>query len=63
MRDNFNLIPELYNTLLKYGRIGDYAGSLPMVGYGAGAYILTAFDRAGKEPPSRCDSLSRDLLH
>ncbi len=35
-RMNFNLIPELY------GRTSEnYEGSIPMVGYGAGAYLLT----------------------
>lgn len=39
-----NTIPEMYVALpckLFPGRIGDPTGALPMVGYGAGAYILT----------------------
>jgi hypothetical protein len=42
---NFNLLPELYNTSSSAGQIGAYAGSIPMVGYGAGAYELTMLDR------------------
>jgi GH15 family glucan-1,4-alpha-glucosidase len=38
-----DLIPEMYLALpcqLFPGRIGDPTGALPMVGYGAGAYVL-----------------------
>jgi GH15 family glucan-1,4-alpha-glucosidase len=42
---NFNLLPELYNTQSASGAIGSYSGSIPMVGYGAGAYLLTQLDR------------------
>ena len=42
---NFNLLPELYNTSASAGQIGAYTGSIPMVGYGAGAYELTMLDR------------------
>jgi len=42
---NFNLLPELYNTISSAGQIGAYTGSIPMVGYGAGAYQLTMLDR------------------
>ncbi len=38
---NHGLIPELYDP-----SSGDYAGAVPMVGFGAGAYVLTAWDRA-----------------
>ncbi len=44
---NFNLLPELYNTRTSSGQIGAYSGSVPMVGYGAGAYQMTLLDRAG----------------
>lgn len=43
---NFNLLPELYNTVSSGGQIGAYSGSIPMVGYGAGAYLMTLLDRA-----------------
>jgi MYXO-CTERM domain-containing protein len=43
---NYNLLPELYNTISASGPIGAYAGSIPMVGYGAGAYLMTMLDRA-----------------
>src|SRR5262249_36525618 len=44
---NNNLLPELYNTRTSDGPIGAYTGSIPMVGYGAGAYQMTMRDRAG----------------
>jgi GH15 family glucan-1,4-alpha-glucosidase len=46
-RVNFDLIPELYNTNGNAGSIGRYTGSIPMVGYGAGAYQLSLLTRAG----------------
>jgi hypothetical protein len=42
---NYNLLPELYNTDSSAGQIGAYAGSIPMVGYGAGAFLLTELDK------------------
>jgi hypothetical protein len=41
---NNNLIPELLNRVT-----GRYDGSIPMVGFGAGAYVLTLFDVYRKE--------------
>ena len=43
-----NIIPEMYVALpckLFPGKIGDPTGALPMVGYGAGAYVLHVLDR------------------
>jgi len=43
-----NIIPEMYVALpceLFPGKIGDPTGAIPMVGYGAGAYILHLLDR------------------
>jgi GH15 family glucan-1,4-alpha-glucosidase len=43
-----NIIPEMYVALpceLFPGKIGDPTGALPMVGYGAGAYVLHLLDR------------------
>ncbi|HEY4244787.1 MAG TPA: glycoside hydrolase family 15 protein [Kofleriaceae bacterium] len=40
-RANFDLIPENYDPTT-----GDYAGAIPMVGFGAGAYVETLWDRA-----------------
>ena len=51
---NYNLLPELYNTISSGGAIGSYAGSIPMVGYGAGAYQLTLLDRAGSYEHADC---------
>jgi len=44
-----NIIPEMYVALpcaLFPGKIGDPTGAIPMVGYGAGAYILHLLNRA-----------------
>jgi hypothetical protein len=51
---NFNLLPELYNAVPADGAIGVYTGSIPMVGYGAGAFVLTMFDRSGLIEPNDC---------
>jgi GH15 family glucan-1,4-alpha-glucosidase len=51
---NNNLLPELYNTRSSTGQIGAYSGSIPMVGYGAGAYQLTLLDRAGAFENTDC---------
>jgi MYXO-CTERM domain-containing protein len=51
---NYDLLPELYNTRTSSGTIGAYSGSIPMVGYGAGAYQLTLLDRAGMFENSDC---------
>ncbi len=43
-----NIIPEMYVSLpcqLFPGKIGDPTGALPMVGYGAGAYVLNLIER------------------
>jgi GH15 family glucan-1,4-alpha-glucosidase len=43
-----NVIPEMYVALpcqLFPGKIGDPTGALPMVGYGAGAYVLHLLER------------------
>ncbi len=49
--DNFNLVSELYDA-----STADYAGSVPMVGFGAGAYALALLDRAEPTPPLPCGS-------
>jgi GH15 family glucan-1,4-alpha-glucosidase len=59
-----NIIPEMYVALpckLFPGRIGDSTGALPMVGYGAGAYILHLIERerAGNPPVRSALSGSR----
>jgi GH15 family glucan-1,4-alpha-glucosidase len=43
-----DIIPEMYVAVpckLFPGEVGDPTGALPMVGYGAGAYILDLFQR------------------
>lgn len=58
---NFFLLPELYNDTPTDGQIGKYFGSIPMVGYGAGAYLITILDRAGQWEPNDCgDGNSRN---
>jgi GH15 family glucan-1,4-alpha-glucosidase len=51
---NFFLLPELYNAVRADGAVGKYAGSIPMVGYGGGAYVLTILDRSGLVEPNDC---------
>jgi len=51
---NFYLLPELYNDTPADGQIGKYFGSIPMVGYGAGAYLMTVLDRGGGWEPNDC---------
>ncbi len=44
-----NIIPEMYVALpceLFPGKIGDPTGAIPMVGYGAGAYVLHILERS-----------------
>ena len=52
-----NIIPEMYVALpcqLFPGKIGDPTGALPMVGYGAGAYVLHLLERGrGANAPDR----------
>jgi hypothetical protein len=46
-----NIIPEMYVALpcqLFPGKIGDPTGALPMVGYGAGEYVLNVLERGGR---------------
>ena len=53
---NYDLIPELYNANPAAGPIGSYDphSSIPMVGYGAGAYVLTLLDRVGQAEHTDC---------
>ena len=53
-----NIIPEMYVAVpcrLFPGEVGDPTGALPMVGYGAGAYVLHLLEREGidKTRPQR----------
>ena len=51
---NFYLVPELYNDTTGAGATGDYTGSIPMVGYGGGAFPMTMLDRSGVAEPDDC---------
>jgi GH15 family glucan-1,4-alpha-glucosidase len=51
---NFYLVPELYNDTASAGATGIYTGSIPMVGYGGGAFVMTMLDRAGISEPNDC---------
>jgi hypothetical protein len=47
-----NVVPEMYvaeDCTLFPGALGDPTGARPMVGYGAGAYILDVLDEAKQE--------------
>lgn len=62
-----NFIPEMYVALdcrLFHGEIGDPTGAIPMVGYGAGAYIreLLARPTTAAEHLSRLDPLRDQFL-
>ena len=51
---NFDLLPELFNAVARDGQIGKYTGSVPMVGYGGGAYVMSLLDRAGYGEANDC---------
>ena len=51
---NFYLLPELYNDTAGAGATGDYTGSIPMVGYGGGAFAITMLDRSGSPEAHDC---------
>ena len=51
---NFYLLPELYNAVAADGMVGKYTGSIPMVGYGGGAYVLPMLDRSGLIEANDC---------
>jgi hypothetical protein len=53
--DDHNIMPEMYvaeSCTLFPGALGDPTGARPMVGYGAGAYILDVLDQAMPESSS-----------
>lgn len=57
-----NIIPEMYVALpckLFPGKIGDPTGALPMVGYGAGAYVLHLLERERTGAGAHTDLKSR----
>jgi hypothetical protein len=48
-----NFIPEMYVAVdckLFHGAIADPTGAIPMVGYGAGVYVLDVLQRTGNKP-------------
>lgn len=51
---NFDLVPELLNDTAGAGAIGSFAGSIPMVGYGAGTLMMVMMDRSGAWEPNDC---------
>jgi GH15 family glucan-1,4-alpha-glucosidase len=58
---NQNLIPELYNQTSVSLPSNAYSGAIPMVGFGAAAYILTLLDRANASPENiDCDAIIFD---
>ncbi|HEY8038310.1 MAG TPA: glycoside hydrolase family 15 protein [Polyangiaceae bacterium] len=52
--DNFGELSELHDAVT-----ADYAGQSPMVGFGAGAYLLALFDR-GKAPSPACGTFAAE---
>ncbi len=59
-RANFDLIPELFNTFASDGPLWSYTGATPMVGFGAGAYMLALRDRAGEPEHHGCGAEASD---
>lgn len=57
---NSDLMPELYVSNSSRGTIGAYNGSIPMVGYGAGAYVMTLLDRADRTEMHDCTGTVAD---
>jgi GH15 family glucan-1,4-alpha-glucosidase len=54
---NQQLVPELYNQTSGAIPIDAYSGAIPMVGFGAAAYVLALTDRAGASPlDTACDT-------
>jgi GH15 family glucan-1,4-alpha-glucosidase len=54
---NQQLIPELYNQTSGSIPIDAYSGAIPMVGFGAAAYLLALLDRSGASPlDTACDT-------
>ncbi len=49
---NFYLLPELFDAVS--AQVGAYTGSIPMVGYGGGAFVMTILDRFGAIEPNDC---------
>ncbi|HSQ66682.1 MAG TPA: alpha-amylase family glycosyl hydrolase, partial [Polyangiaceae bacterium] len=50
--ENFGILSELHDAMT-----GDYAGAAPMVGFGAGAYVLSLLDRGQPVAPG-CDTFA-----
>lgn len=51
---NYFLIPEMYNSVKENGPLEEYAGSVPMSGYGAGIYVMSLLDRSGLKENQAC---------
>jgi GH15 family glucan-1,4-alpha-glucosidase len=51
---NHHLLPELLIANRREGQIGDFQGSNPMVGYGAGAFHLALLERDGSTASTSC---------
>jgi GH15 family glucan-1,4-alpha-glucosidase len=45
--ENFNIIPEMLEGRGQQLPVGDYDGSIPMLGYGSGVYIMALLQREG----------------
>ena len=52
---NHHLLPELLIANRREGQIGDFQGSNPMVGYGAGAFHLALLERDGSTAGTACE--------
>ncbi len=62
-RENRYLMGELYcRGTVDCPVRGDYRGSVPMVGFGPGAYLLALDARANPDPPAACAPVSEDPI-
>ena len=59
-RANYDLVPELFNTFTDDGPLWSFTGASPMVGFGAGAYMLALRDRAGEPEAHDCGRAPSD---
>ena len=50
-RANYDIVPENYDRIT-----GDYQGEVPMIGFGAGAYITALWERGDPDPNGSVDA-------
>ncbi|MBX2989369.1 MAG: hypothetical protein KF802_15890 [Bdellovibrionaceae bacterium] len=53
-KENFNLLPEMFDAVDLKSAARPYTGSIPMTGYGAGAFMLSVLEREGSFEKRDC---------